>query len=516
MSQEPHEELKKLLGEMKAAGTTSPSDGDAYIEVFHMVDPDTASVETLDLAIASHEEQLEARPDSPTRALHKVQLARLLAGRSEKTGSREKMERAIALQREAVAEIDAPDLRGTALYNLGVFLSTSADYRSQRESADAYREAFPLLTGGHRLGCVTNMVQVLLKLSALEDDPEVADEAVRFALEALADASSDSRSENGIWETLLAAVTHRLLPPETLSTLVQEARALTDAPAKKEMRAARFDRLGRLLRAEWNATFDVGPLSQAVEAGRKAVALLPDHYGMAANLSASLRDAGNVARDPELLEDALRHLRAALARTPPGTHDHLSLRGDLGAALNSLGALRRDEKLLREAVEHTQSLIDHASQESDTGTLSIYLPNLAGQKLLLAQLTGSHGLMGEALAAHRQALGFSYPAARRAVMLTNYASALREHAKGTDRPADDLRNAERALAEAVVMCPDLFPELEDVLTLYAVVTLELVFHDRSTATLDTVVDAWERTLVRAYSLSFIGPTVICLNGLTNA
>lgn len=498
-----------------------PTPPGAHDEVVPFVeDPRTAPVPVLDTAVASHEEHLAAHPDCPIRWLRQGLAGHLLVERGERTGSREDMARGIGLLRKATADPaaeQAPGLLGTFLYNLGTFLTRtgfSASFDALREGIDAYRRAFPLLSGTERRACVSNLLPELLKAAARADRPELRLEARELALEFLDEAPSDPRMENSVWNTLLDCLSEEPAPAHLCLSLLPEAEALARRAAPDELRAVRLDRLTRLLRTAWRTTGDPDRLTRAIAAGRQAVSLCPDRGTVAANLALVLSDAGILHNDPELLEEAARFGRKALEHTPPDTSDHLSMRGDLGAVLFRLSEHRNQEENLRAALDHTAAVVEHAGRTGNFGLLRTFLPNLATVRLRLGTVTGDQNLLTDALDTYRETLALPLTPAHRAKVLGNYGGVQGELALRTDRPGPQLRQACEAMAEALALYPDDDPELGPFLDQYALTALRLLLHDGTAATRNTVIDAWERILTRALSHSLHETAALCREFLT--
>lgn len=493
-----------------------PTSQNTHDEVFHLIEnPRAAPAPDLDTAIGSHEAHLAAYPDCPLRWLHQGLMGNLLAERGERTDCREDMARAVDLLREAAADPaadNAPDLRGTFLYNLGDFLTKTrfaVSFGALREGVDAYRQALPLLSGTERLACASNMLPELLKAGARANRPELRREAQEIALEFLDEASSDPRSESSVWETLLDCLPEDPASAGGCLSLIPEIEALTHRAAPDELRAERFDRLARLLRNAWKTTSEPGLLTRAISAGRQAVSLWPTRGTMAANLALVLGNAGELHGDPELLADSVHFWHRALEHTPPGTRHHLSMRGDLGAVLFRLSEHRNQEENLRASLDHTAAVVEHARETRDFGLMQTFLPNLATARLRLAAVTDDQELMGDVLDAHREALALPLRSSVRAGVLTNYGAALVKSAEHADRPGTELRQACEAMAESLVLLPDDEPQLGPFLGMYATTVLKLLAHDGTAPARNAAIDTWKRILARASSRSLHEPAALC-------
>ncbi|MEU5609561.1 tetratricopeptide repeat protein [Streptomyces sparsogenes] len=473
-----------------------------------------ADPDLLDAAIDAHLAGAEAADGPGTRAAHLGAAGLLVERRGSTTGTPEDLRLAADLLREAAAGFDDPARRGRTLYNLGNVLARiehrTGSFAALREAVDAYREALPLLSGGTRLACATNMLPVLLSAGARGREPDLTREAIRLALEFLDQAPSDIRAETGVWEALLTGLTESETSDSTCLDLVEAAIALAARPAADDLRASRFDRLGRLLTVVGISADELSLLRQAVQAGLRAVALRPGDGHLEANLARSLRETGARESDPGLLQEAVRRVRDALAHTPPGSPDHHSMRDDLGTALLSLSEHRADPALLREAVEHCAAAVEHADGPHQS---AVRLFHLATARQQLASHTQDRRLMGAAIDAYRRALAHPFPPVGRAAMLVNYASALWHHTGGFEAPADDLRAAIDAAGEAVALLPEHSPLLERTLELYSGLHLNLFARDWSGAHVDAAIDAWENVLDRASARGWGHLAAPCLAGL---
>ncbi|GAA2357751.1 hypothetical protein [Streptomyces cuspidosporus] len=473
-----------------------------------------ADRDVLDAAIEAHLAGAEAADGPGTRAAHLGAAGLLVERRGSTTGDPEDLRLATDLLREAAAGFDDPARRGRTLYDLGNVLARiehrTGSFAALREAVDVYREALPLLSGGTRLACATNMLPVLLRAGARGREPDLTREAIRLALEFLDQAPSDIRAETGLWEALLTGLTEAETSDRTCLDLVEAAIALAARPATRDVRAFRFDRLGRLLTMVGISAGELSLLRQAVQAGLRAVALRPGDGHLEANLARSLREAGARERDLELLQEAVRRVRDALAHTPPGSPDHHSMRDDLGTALLALSEHHADPALLREAVEHCAAAVEHADGPRQS---AVRLFHLATARQQLASRTQDRRLMGAAIDAYRRALAHPFPPVGRAAMLINYAGALWHHTGGVEAPADDLRAAIDAAGEAAALLPEHSPLLKRTLELYGTLHLNLFARDWSRAHVDAAVDAWEKVLDRASTRGWGELAALCLAGL---
>ncbi|MET9335871.1 hypothetical protein ABZX78_32515 [Streptomyces cellulosae] len=500
-------------------GTSDSTHEEAF---FFIEDPQAAPTTALDTAIESHETHLTAYPDCPVRGLHQCLMGNLLAERGARTGNREDTARAIDALRSATADpavVEDPNLRGKSLYNLGKFLTKTefaVSFESLQEGVDSYLQALPLLSGMERLACASSMLPEVLRVSDRANLPELRREARDIALEFLDEASADPLAESNIWSTLLDCLPKDPEAADILHSLIPKAEALTDRASPDGLRAERFDRLGRLLRATWRVTGESGLLTRSIAASRRAVSLRPTRGAMAANLALALGNAGTLHQDPHLLDESVYFWRKALERTPSDSDDHVSMRGDLGAVLFRLSEHRDQEENLREALGHTLAVVEHARREGNFGLLRTFLPNLAMARLQLASVTGDRDLMSDALEDHREALALPLASPVRARILNNYGATLSEIAERADRPATELHQACQAMAESLVLLPDDEPQLGEALTMYAGTVVKLLVHDDTNTMRNSAIEAWERVLARASSRSLREPAVLCRELLTAA
>ncbi|MER6047145.1 CHAT domain-containing protein [Streptomyces sp. NPDC001793] len=187
-----------------------------------------------------------------------------------------------------------------------------------------------------------------------------------------------------------------------------------------------------LRRSEYLSDFGSSHLRRAVATGttrlyeegvrllREALACAPgtDSSEKAvrhSNLGAALATFGRRTGDVDLLAEAVRAHRAAVALTPPDDHFRVHRLGNLGDALQHLAEVRSDRNLLTEAVEVLREAVTDAGP--DTPSRADALTRLGHALRSLTRFTGDPEPLREAVRRHREACAASPgPPAPRALL----------------------------------------------------------------------------------------------------
>ncbi|MFD9356474.1 CHAT domain-containing protein [Streptomyces sp. NPDC060031] len=292
--------------------------------------------------------------------------------------------------RRAVAAAPAghPDHR-SCLSNLSITLRFQAglmrDAALFAEAVEAGRQA---VTGGQRgtserVAHLVNLGLALQETSRFTGDGALLAEAVPVCREAVASAPHDHPYHADV--------------VRVLSAVLASLYAMSKAAGLLGLR-------GNELQEVFEQTGGPGPLADAVEVARLAVAAMPDGHprraGLAGLLGTGLQQLFERTGEPGLLAEAVESCREAVAATPDDSPDLASYLVGLAAALRAHAEQTGDRRLLAEAVEVGRRAVaatpdaspERVTRKSDFG-LALRM---------LARRTGHIGQLTEAVEVARQ------------------------------------------------------------------------------------------------------------------
>ncbi|MEE1782953.1 CHAT domain-containing protein [Streptomyces sp. SP17BM10] len=345
------------------------------------------SLPRLDEAIALVREAAADTPhDDPDYPGRLSNLALMLRAKSEHTDDTGPLAEAVELGRQAVdaASNDRADLpKYLAMLGLALraLYERTHDAGALAEAADVGRRAVTAAPIGHpdHRSCLSNLCITLRFQAGSLQDAELFGEAVEVGRRAV------TGGRPGTSERVAHLVNLGLALEETSrftgeGALLAEAvpvcrEAVASAPHDHPYHAdvvrlvsAVLESLcvvsqaadllglrGTGLQESFERTGGSGPLADAVEVARLAVAAMPHGHprraGLAALLGTSLQELFKRTRGPGLLAEAVESCREAVAATPDGSPDLASYLVGLAAALSAHAEQTADRRLLAEAVE---------------------------------------------------------------------------------------------------------------------------------------------------------------------
>ncbi|MDF3291850.1 CHAT domain-containing protein [Streptomyces silvisoli] len=198
----------------------------------------------------------------------------------------------------------------------------------------------------------------------------------------------------------LVLLAERTRDPEYAAEAVESASRLPRTPGVQLV-------LGKALRMRYELTYDRGALvdaAEVLEEGVRATAVDDPNYLLVLNqlgnvLQCSAEDTG----DESVRETAIRHLRAAVARTPSASQALLHRKVDLAAALRVRGRQTGDVAALREGVVLLREVL--AATRAGTRPWGNRCENYLIAVLELVERTGDIELLDQAVEVGRSAHG---------------------------------------------------------------------------------------------------------------
>ncbi|WP_438483957.1 CHAT domain-containing protein [Streptomyces sp. S186] len=371
-----------------------------------------------------------APPGHPAHAQACLVLAGVLRSRNVTTGRLADLDEAVALARQAFEATPAENRRQRT--SRGVEFADLLRLRALAAGdADALAEPIALLRGlaGDVPERSAERAEVLLKLGRCLTAAGGGGGVIKAAAPAAAGGAASADADEAI-DCFRACLT---LPPPTatfeatvrfaLGAALAGRAAPDDAAAWQE--AAEEMRRGIALlpprdlrRSEYLSDFGSFHLQRAVVTGttrlyeeglrllREALSCAPRTDSSAkavrhSNLGAALATYGRRTGDLDLLNEAVRAHRTAVALTPPDDHFRVHRLGNLGDALQHLAEVRSDRTLLAEAVDVLRDAVTDAGP--DTPSRADALTRLGHALRSLTRFTGDPEPLQEAVRRHREA-----------------------------------------------------------------------------------------------------------------
>ncbi|MFE2582733.1 CHAT domain-containing protein [Streptomyces sp. NPDC059378] len=356
--------------------------------------------------------------------------------------------------------------------------------------------------GAEHGGLLTNFALVLLERFWDEEDPELLDEALATARQALAVAAAPDRPSalTHLITVLGARAEHLRRRPDaeegvtlarrlladgtpdasalalrrcTLSEALQQLYGLTGEPAVLDeavalARAAADvcpadspglftvrNALGAVLHEHQERTGSLAALRETVTAFRSALELLgddrPERAWAMSNLGFALYGLGSRTADAALLAEAVDLCRRAAGATPAGRPKEAGHLINLSTACLGLAERTGDDGAFTDAVRYARGAV--AAAPPDRPGRAAALTALGTALETCARMAGFAVDLAEAVEAHRTALGATPdrdPA--RATRLSQLGVALLAHAERTG-VVEELTEALAAVEEAVALTP---------------------------------------------------------------
>ncbi|CAM3307611.1 CHAT domain-containing protein [Kibdelosporangium persicum] len=343
--------------------------------------------------------------DTTADAAHKL---------GERTGDRSLITKAIALRRRGLTLLASDDpQRATAVNNLvASLLQGDSGLAALREAVELSAEAVRgAATAEVRVAALTNHCEALRRLCEATGD----ETALRQAIESGRQAHELGGSGVG-----LALALHRQFDRSgDLAHLERAIGLLREAVAKKQ-NATALHVLSTALLKRHEITGDTVSLDEAAEAGRRAVAALPEGHVDRAN---HLNSLGTVLLSRfdrtgvrPVLTEAIEAFRAAVSATPQGHPYRVGMLHNLSNAVNRASDVDGAIELLREALTIAEP--GSAQESSCWNDLGILLRKRYDG-------TGDVALLDEAISLLRRAADTASPAsAARPRRLSNLAFAV--------------------------------------------------------------------------------------------
>ncbi|UQS25189.1 CHAT domain-containing protein [Amycolatopsis thermalba] len=318
---------------------------------------------------------------------------------------------------EGAAPEDKADYQDNLVVALLTVFTVTGDEDALREGIEQARDAARHAPDAEITGRSLHFLAVLLRRwFSHTGDPAVLPEAVDAARRAveLTPAGSADHLDRLAHLCVLLDDRHRLTGTrDDLAELVEARTTLVAITPPGDPRYSRFSTNLLFTQREWTALTGERP----ERAGHVA-----DRAGVEAEMSGLLAAEFGRTRNPELLERAVRHGRAAIAATPAG-HPHRAERLDhLAAALAQRGEAFGDRAALTESVELQREAVRCAP--SGDPRRPRYLGNLAVTLNTLFLATGELALLTEAIDAARAAAATTAGHPDHPVMLANLAATL--------------------------------------------------------------------------------------------
>lgn len=438
----------------------------ALLRVLHT---ETADAAVLAEAVAFGREAVAREaPPSPARPMVLDNLVQCLSHLNARTGDHDVLREAASLARRAVEEAAADDpgrigyLVNHAVVQARVF-EAEADLNALREAVAVNREIADLTqdTGDSRHGrALANLAVTTRMLAEAEHDQAALARAVEIGERAVAATTGDDQVlALHALANAQAEAGEATSDMELLRTSIDTARRAAEAATRSgdTQRGTLWGSVLHHAQSHFEMTGDLGVLRTAVDAGRLALAGLPDGHvhriSVMSALGVCLRMLGEWTGDLDALHEALALAREAV-EAGRGTRREAGHRSDLAIALRSLRKRTRDGTLLAEEVEAARESV----RLGDPGSAQMprLLNNLAGTLMEAADDDGTPGaadLLGEAVECGRRACALADGGHRdRGMYLSNLGGALQHLYEATGDPGT-LREAVAVARQAVEATP---------------------------------------------------------------
>ncbi|KAJ7442795.1 CHAT domain-containing protein [Mycena galericulata] len=358
----------------------------------------------IDKAIALNREALALRPPShPDHGISLNILADAVQTRFELRGNSKDIVEAINLSQEALALhlLPHPD-RGMSLNTLANAVHMRFQQRGHSrdidEAIDLHREALTLCLPPHpsRGSSLHDLANVVLTRFQQRGDSKDLDEAIEFHREAL-DLHPPPHPSRGISLSNLANAVQIRFEQRGDSKDIDEAIELNRAslalhPTPHLQRGMSLNNLANVVEIRFDQRRDPKDIDEAIHLHRAALELRasphPDRGVSLNNLANAVRTRSEQQGDSKDMDEAIQLNREALAlRLPPHPHHGMSL-SNLATAVQMRFRQQGDSKDMDEAISlHRKALAMRAPPHADHSS-SLY--GLATAIELLPQLAAHH------------------------------------------------------------------------------------------------------------------------------
>jgi tetratricopeptide (TPR) repeat protein len=359
-------------------------------------------------------------PDLPpdSGVLHALGTALLL--RDEAENDPEAVAEGLRVLREAVsATVSGSTERRTVEQDLAAALHASYEHTGNPAFLD---EAITLLhtmvdaTSAEEPGLTLRRLRLAIALDARATrtgEPGDARDAADLLARALADPATEEDDEE--LASVLLALANALLTlveltgePGLVPKAIGHLRTATRTATGTLLRVRIHSSLSSALRSSFKLGGPPADLDDAVAAGRTAVRLASDGSAdlpyCLINLANALSDQFDRtgAEEPDLLDEAIAHARAAVAGSAPGWPGHGSSLSCLGLCLAAEYEVVKDLAVLTEAVHHHREALRVTAP--DDVRRPGYLSNAAIALGLLHEHTSDAEILAEAVRTAKEAV----------------------------------------------------------------------------------------------------------------